>query len=718
MTKLIIKLKGKTIKEVQLTEDKEYIIGRGKESHIILPEQTGISRKHLSLSKGEQDQWMIKNLSQISAPIVEGEPMDEGTIPLGGAFQVQDFEFLLQVEGQKKSKLPEIKQTPETSSAKSLYGNESPLHQGTGTPPIHKTANSSLYRSESSSLHGENPPSPESDLGEEDQLKKPDEDLPEVVSTDGKTRIVSMESHKQKLSAYLKVSYDDNTPIDIFKLEDQEEWIFGRDEIADIMVDSPNISREHFKISASKEGTYYIKDLKSSNGTILNDKELSPGKKYPIQSGDVIYILDIEIVFEIKNLSLEKELAKLTTPSQPASRVPVAGAPSSNVAPPPAGGVPGGYMPPPLPAHVPGVIVETSEENEPSFLKKNKKRLIIYGVLGVFVGAIFLNTNKKKEVAEGSSPSILKTGEGAGLNPQQLELVKVHYQTAQQLYSQGKFETCQSEVVKIYEYIDTYRDSKRLEIACAQAAENQRVQYDLDQKKRKAEETEKRIQEITDKCREKFDTFTFKHELVSCLNQAIELSPADSRIHSLTEKFDAIEMEKEEKKKKIAERKTFISSIANKYTYAKKLYKSGKVLKAMAAYQRFINISNHNELRETRAKAQRELANIKKSFNDKNNRLMSECSGKFNARQFKNAYYACENAYQKIPSPHNRPAREFMQNAKQKLELKMKPIYEEANLNESVGNVSHAQEHWKKILNQDVKAGLYYQRAKTKMNKY
>ena len=48
----------------------------------------------------------------------------------------------------------------------------------------------------------------------------------------------------------------------------------------------------------------------------------------------------------------------------------------------------------------------------------------------------------------------------------------------------------------------------------------------------------------------------------------------------------------------------------------------------------------------------------------------------------------------------------------------MKPLYEEASLNESVGNVGVAQEYWRKILEKDVKTGIYYKRAQEKLNKY
>lgn len=681
MLKLIIKQKGKTIQKIALQEGVEYIIGRGTDNNIVLPEQPRISRKHLCLSIGEDNQWSVKNLSQICKLNIEGEQTDEGVVPIGGSFQIQDFEFILHQEetleaGNRKPEMEKIKKE-EVGSAL-LYKTESQIQE------------LNLPESETSAKEESPPPNPDP--------------MPVAIASEDKTRIMDTKSSKNQLSAYLKVSYDDGAPRDIFKLEEQDEWTLGRGEEADIIVDSPNISREHFKIIKGEE-KYYIKDLKSSNGTILNDKELSPGKKYLIQSGDVIYILDIEIAFEIKNLSLEKELAGLSPPPPPAPPVPTQspfGVPSVS------------YLPPPLPANLPGVIMEMPEES-PSFFQKNKKQLIIYGTICVTIACFaFLKTGKKEP-----EENIIQTQElNGGLTPQQLQIVKDTYQVAQQLYSQGKFEYCKSEIKKVHKYTDSYQDSKKLEIACAQAAENQRRQHDLEQKKQKEERTEKFIQEVTSKCRKKFDTFKFKYELIACLNPAIELSPADSRIHSLTEKFDAIEMEKEEKKQRIAERKRFINSVIGKYSYAKSLYKSGKILKAISAYQHFINTSNHKELKKQQKLAQRELATIKKTFNDNNNKMHSKCEGQFKANQFQKAYYTCEQAAQKIPSPHNKPVISLMNKSKQKLEITMKPIYEEATLNESVGNVSIAQEYWKKILDEDIKTGVYYGRAQEKLNKY
>ena len=690
MLKLIIKHKGKILQEVTLQEEIKYTIGRGQDNTIVLPEKPGISRKHLLLSFREYEQWTVKNLSQIGELNIAGEEKNEGTVTIGESFQIQDFEFILQEEKSEGTNIESIIAEAKTQAAQ-LYKTESQLLK-ISTPKKNGSSKSL---------------SPPAVLPASEDISSSDE---QALPPDGKTRIMDVNSSQQQLSAYLKISYDDDTPRDIFKLEDQEEWICGRDEEANIMVDNPNISREHFKIK-KEGGQYYIADLKSSNGTILNDKELIPGKAYPIQSADVIYILDIEITFEIKNLSLEKELAKIKLPAPALSSSVPANMPPGTQA------LPAPYLSAPFPANLPSVIMELPEENPPSFFQKNKKRLMLYGTIFTLItGGFLFNTKGKKEEPE--AQVAIQTGELAGLSTQQIQIIKDTYQVAQQLFSQGKFEYCISEIKKIHEFTESYQDSKKLETACSQASENQRRQHNIEQKKQKAARTEKFIQEVANKCMKDFDSFKFKYELVACLNPAIELSPADSRINMLTEKFDAIEMEKEDRRQLIAKRKRFISSIAVKYNYAKSLYKSGKTLKAISAYQKFINISKHRELKEKHELARRELATIKKNFNDNNRRMTNKCKSQFNDDQFQKSYYTCEIAVDKIPPPHNKLAISLMKKSRDKLEIKMKPLYEEASLNESVGNVNVAQEYWQKILNLDVNIGVYYKRAQEKLNKY
>lgn len=60
--------------------------------------------------------------------------------------------------------------------------------------------------------------------------------------------------------------------------------IVGRSTEADLVVDNEKVSRMHFTL-VLEEGTYFVKDLKSRNGTFLNGREI---QHEPIRAGDKI----------------------------------------------------------------------------------------------------------------------------------------------------------------------------------------------------------------------------------------------------------------------------------------------------------------------------------------------------------------------------------------------------------------------------------------------
>jgi len=138
----------------------------------------------------------------------------------------------------------------------------------------------------------------------------------------------------------------------------------------------------------------------------------------------------------------------------------------------------------------------------------------------------------------------------------------------------------------------------------------------------------------------------------------------------------------------------------------------------MDAYKKFIKISKHKELKDTREQAQRELATITKDFNDNIENLNNECEQPFQNKQFKEAYYTCLEASKSIPPSHNHHVHSIMDKSKEQLKIQMKPLYEEATINESMGNISTATDYWGKIIQQDVDSGIYYQKAKIKLKNY
>jgi hypothetical protein len=79
-----------------------------------------------------------------------------------------------------------------------------------------------------------------------------------------------------------------------------ERFIVGRDaEIAHVVDETPGVSRQHFEIVRTG-GKYGIRDLGSSNGTLLNDALLVPYKLYPLKGDDRIVIVGQEYRFSMQ----------------------------------------------------------------------------------------------------------------------------------------------------------------------------------------------------------------------------------------------------------------------------------------------------------------------------------------------------------------------------------------------------------------------------------
>ncbi|RCJ20423.1 hypothetical protein A6S26_26190 [Nostoc sp. ATCC 43529] len=75
------------------------------------------------------------------------------------------------------------------------------------------------------------------------------------------------------------------------------EWIVGRSPTSDLVLESPDVSRQHGKFFV-KGGTYYFSDLGSRNGSIVNGKQAEKERPYLLNDGDVIRIADYVLIME------------------------------------------------------------------------------------------------------------------------------------------------------------------------------------------------------------------------------------------------------------------------------------------------------------------------------------------------------------------------------------------------------------------------------------
>ncbi|MFO0011661.1 MAG: FHA domain-containing protein [Planctomycetota bacterium] len=79
-----------------------------------------------------------------------------------------------------------------------------------------------------------------------------------------------------------------------------EKFLVGRSDSCQLRPKSDSVSRRHCAI-VQKDGRVLLLDLKSRNGTFVNEKQLSPDKAKILKSGDKIRIgqLEFEIAIEV-----------------------------------------------------------------------------------------------------------------------------------------------------------------------------------------------------------------------------------------------------------------------------------------------------------------------------------------------------------------------------------------------------------------------------------
>ena len=74
----------------------------------------------------------------------------------------------------------------------------------------------------------------------------------------------------------------------LIDLEGEERLIVGRSHGCELPIQAQRASRRHAEIASSAEGGHVVRDLDSTNGTLLNGAPF-PGSR-PLRDGDVIDI--------------------------------------------------------------------------------------------------------------------------------------------------------------------------------------------------------------------------------------------------------------------------------------------------------------------------------------------------------------------------------------------------------------------------------------------
>lgn len=92
----------------------------------------------------------------------------------------------------------------------------------------------------------------------------------------------------------------------------QDSITLGRQESNDVPLPGQGVSRTHAMIVA-QDNDFYLIDLESRNGTILNDRKLKPKEKNLLRDNDIITIGDFKLTFKVEDFVFTEENQEGTT---------------------------------------------------------------------------------------------------------------------------------------------------------------------------------------------------------------------------------------------------------------------------------------------------------------------------------------------------------------------------------------------------------------------
>ncbi|MBX9767777.1 MAG: FHA domain-containing protein, partial [Bdellovibrionales bacterium] len=297
MKLLKINHNGIEILSLELVDGTEHIAGRDESCQIRL-QDAAISRRHFRIFQ-DGGEWKIENISKFGKLLQGGAPITIGTMGPLSAFAVPPYQIaLIEKVEERKIEAP--------------LASEGFAHQDNGAmvPTSH---------------FGEDAEVREEEL--QNSIQRIASQAPVSESTDeaiDKTWVASMGSPSNPeqglhIAGYLTISEAGQEDA-LWKLdrnpEGEDQWIIGRDASCQVQVVGVGVSRKHFEIR-QRHGEFFIADLKSSKGTLLNGVKLRPRTEVPFRSGDSVEFANSMARFELRDENFEKGLSNLPVPFEP-----------------------------------------------------------------------------------------------------------------------------------------------------------------------------------------------------------------------------------------------------------------------------------------------------------------------------------------------------------------------------------------------------------------
>jgi tetratricopeptide (TPR) repeat protein len=327
-------------------------------------------------------------------------------------------------------------------------------------------------------------------------------------------------------------------------------------------------------------------------------------------------------------------------------------------------------------------------------------------------GGLFYFTEPSAE--KGVKPN-LASSPFEKLTPEQQQYVKDTYRLADSLFKQGRYELARQEILKVHELVPVYLESKTMEQLADVA-----IQTQIDQQKALAREQEQREMENkiiveVEKCRGRLLAPSGVDSLDECLATALSLNPAHPEILKLRGQADQMIAERALSKERAAEFRAQVRRRQAMFQRAEKLLAEGETQEAIRAFEAVAN-SSLPDPSNLKMESRRRMASIQQNLAESQSFLQKQAEEAQSRGDLRSAYLSLSKAH-KI-SPNNEVVKGKMVSIQRELRKQMQSLYQEAILEESVGEVESAKTKWKKIVESSVPDEEYYRKSVIKLKRY
>jgi len=668
VARLKVRRNDQAYAELEMVPGRAYFLGRKEDSDVVLQPDPGISRSHIKIDSAD-GHWTVQVLSQHIPITFEGKslPVLVCKQPLTQFF-VAPYAFELALEDGAAAVPAQPGDDPSL---------ELPSEDGAGSPedmPLDP-----LLAPDAPAAPAEAAPSNAS----------PSDAIDPEVSFHGNEEATS--DVYQGDEPYLKFMYA--THSESIRLKGNK-WVAGRDSIAQIHLDDRKASRQHFSIE--KVGLeYFVKDLGSANGTLLNGQELPAHEAKEIRSGDIITVNQLTVIFELRDLAFSEKLKDLPLqvyggPMILTSQEWDLAAPVSN------------QLSVQALAQLPGTVEKITEP-------QNRFRAILVMVVVVLVGAVTYNT-LVGDRTPASTDETVKSFET--LSIENKKIVVDAYTAAQNFYKEGHFQNALSRLAAIHKIIPFYRDSLELKTRCEEAQATLRAQEFIAQQRRDQERLRLKVNGIVNDCRDRYQNSVDVAAAKTCLNEAVQLDPENSDAQSLIAEIEMRLAQAEEAERRQKEYDDNVEKGRALFYKARNILGQRDFQDAITAFSNHLN-ANLPDPDGLREKSERAVASIERAIDTQKKKRMDEARRLLAAGNSKDAIAQAMLARRIDPNDYD--IANFIEQTDRELEQQMSRLFMDASLEEKLGNAEIAKTKWKEIIKKDVPNGKYYDKATRKL---